>query len=214
MAIKETRPKPPRQRPPSTRQLRRAEGIDEPRSAVVLLRADHREVERLFKEFKRAASGSEKQAIAKRVCAALELHAQIEEEIFYPAFIAATGEKALHDEALVEHDAAKKLIADIEAGSPADPMFDAKVTVLAEMIKHHVKDEERFGGLFFRARVAHMDLDALGVLLEARKRELAREPADGEAIVGAPAKRADGGASGAIRAAAARRTRKGAIARA
>jgi hypothetical protein len=210
MSIKETRPTSPRQRPPSVRRLRRAEGIDEPRSAVVLLRADHREVERLFKEFKRAESGSEKQAIAKRVCAALELNAQIEEEIFYPAFIAATGERALHDEALVEHDAAKKLIAEIEAGSPADPLFDAKVTVLAEMIKHHVKEEERFGGLFFRARVAHMDLGALGALLEARKRELAREPADGAAIVHSPGKRA----GGAMRAAAAQRTRKGAIARA
>jgi hypothetical protein len=165
-----------KEKQPSTRQVRFAAGIENPQNAIALLKGDHREVEGFFKSFKRSDSAADKQVLAKKICDALKLHARIEEEIFYPAFIQATGAQQIHDEAIVEHDGAKKLIADIEGGAAGDPLFDAKVTVLAEMIKHHVREEERFGGMFSKARMAKMDLLALGALLEARKRELVREP--------------------------------------
>ncbi len=97
------------------------------------------------------------------------MHAQIEEEIFYPAFIEATDDKDLHHEAVVEHAGAKKLIAEIQKSSPADDYFDAKVKVLSEMIKHHVKEEEQRDGMFAEAKKADMDLGALGAKMAARK---------------------------------------------
>ena len=161
---------------PSVREVKQAAGIKEPQNAIVLLKADHRDVEGLFKSFKNAKSTAEKQSLAKTICTALKLHTRIEEEIFYPAFIEATGDKDLHNEALVEHHGAKRLIEEIESSTADDPLFDARVKVLSEMIKHHVKEEERFNGMFTRARLARMDLRALGILLEARKKELAGAP--------------------------------------
>src|SRR6185312_8280076 len=99
-------------------------------------------------------------------------HTQIEAEIFYPAFLEATGEKDIHHEAEVEHDGAKKLIAEIDASGPNDDYFDAKVTVLSEMIKHHVREEEQRDGMFAKARESTMDLNALGERLAARKAQL------------------------------------------
>ena len=100
------------------------------------------------------------------------MHTKIEEEIFYPAFIAATGEKDLHHEAEVEHAGAKHLISQIEGSDCSDDYFEAKVTVLSEMIKHHVKEEEQPGGMFAKARKSGMDLAALGRRLKMRKLEL------------------------------------------
>jgi hypothetical protein len=156
---------------PSVRQLKRAAGIKEPQTAIQLLRADHREVEGLFRAFRRSKSAEEKRSLAKQICAALNVHTRIEEEIFYPAFIEATGDQSLRNEALVEHQGAKALIAEIERGGD-DPLFEARVNVLSEMIRHHVKEEERFNGMFAKARRAGMDLRAVGILLEARKKEL------------------------------------------
>jgi hypothetical protein len=96
----------------------------------------------------------------------------IEEEIFYPAFLEASQEKDIHHEAEVEHDGAKKLIAEIERAGPDDDYFDARVTVLSEMIKHHVKEEEKRDGMFAKARQADMDLVALGEQLATRKAEV------------------------------------------
>jgi len=160
---------------PGVRQIRRAAGIKEPKSAIVLLKADHREVEAFFKAYKQSESEAEKQTLAKKICDALKVHTRIEEEVFYPAFLKATGEESIHDEALVEHDGAKKLIAEIEKSALGDRMVDARVSVLSEMIKHHVKEEEGFGGMFSKARRAKMDFMALGALLEARKQELTRD---------------------------------------
>ena len=156
----------------SGQQRKSAERNGKAQDATALLKADHREVEGLFKSFERADAAAEKLSLAKKICKALKVHAQIEEEIFYPAFIEATDEQDLHDEALVEHEGAKKLIAEIESGSPGDELFDAKVTVLSEMIKHHVQEEEQRGGMFSKARSAKMDLEALGAKLAARKQEL------------------------------------------
>jgi hemerythrin superfamily protein len=140
--------------------------------AISLLKADHRQVEGWFSEFESARSASKKQQLATSICDALTVHTTIEEEIFYPAFLRATEDKDIHHEAVVEHDGAKQLIAQIQGMSPDDDYFDAKVTVLSEMIKHHVKEEEKPGGMFAEAKKSEMDLDALGEELLARKREL------------------------------------------
>jgi hemerythrin superfamily protein len=146
----------------------RAKRID----AIGLLKADHRQVETWFAQFSKSKNPQKKQQLATLICEALTVHTVIEEEIFYPAFIEATGDKPTHHEAVVEHAGAKKLIAEIQAMSSADDYFDANVTVLSEMIKHHVKEEEQRGGMFSEAKKADMDLQALGQHLRARKREL------------------------------------------
>jgi len=137
-----------------------------------LLKADHRQVEKWFKEFEKARTDGRKLELATDICNALKVHTTIEEEIFYPAFLEATDDKDLHHEAEIEHDGAKNLIAQIDASSPDDEYFGSKVKVLSEMIKHHVKEEEQPGGMFAEARKAKMDLDALGEQLAVRKGEL------------------------------------------
>ncbi len=140
------------------------------KDAIALLKADHREVEGWFDAFEDATSKSEKATLASKICAALTVHAQIEEEIFYPAARAATEDNDLLDEATVEHASAKELIAQIIAMKPGDDLFDAKVTVLGEQIKHHVKEEE--GELFPEAKKSGMDMEQIGSELAARKAEL------------------------------------------
>src|SRR5678815_3561821 len=139
--------------------------------AIALLKADHRQVEEWFEQFEKARDEGRKQDLAARICKALKVHTTIEEEIFYPAFLDATEDKDLHHEAEIEHDGAKKLIAEIEAAGP-DDYFEARISVLSEMIKHHVKEEEQPGGMFAEARKSKMDLDALGEQLAVRKGEL------------------------------------------
>lgn len=138
--------------------------------AIALLKADHRKVEELFEKYESARS--RKADIAKEICMELTIHTMIEEEIFYPACREAGVESDIMDEANVEHDGAKTLIGELEAGSPEDEFYDAKVKVLSEEIKHHVKEEEKRGGIFAGARQAELDLDALGEQLAARKQEL------------------------------------------
>jgi hemerythrin superfamily protein len=143
-----------------------------PLDAIALLKADHRQVEAWFSQFSKSKNQRKKHELATHICDALTVHTTIEEEIFYPAFIEATGDKHTHHEAVVEHAGAKQLIAEIQAMSPDDDYYDAKVTVLSEMIKHHVKEEERSGGMFSEARSSDMDLQALGEQLRTRKQEL------------------------------------------
>lgn len=142
--------------------------------AIALLKADHRKVEELFEKFESARS-SAKQAIAEQICNELKIHATIEEEIFYPALKGKAEEDTLN-EAYVEHDGAKVLINDIMAGGPDDEFYDAKVKVLSEEIKHHVREEEMpKEGMFAQAREADVDLVALRDQLMARKQELLAE---------------------------------------
>jgi hemerythrin superfamily protein len=140
--------------------------------AVSLLKADHRQVEQWFEAFEKTKSDSRKSDLATKICDALTVHTQIEEEIFYPAFIEATQDKDMHHEAVVEHAGAKDLIAQIKNSGPQDDYYDSKVHVLSEMIKHHVKEEEQRGGMFAEAKQSDMDLVALGEQLRARKKEL------------------------------------------
>lgn len=140
--------------------------------AIALLKADHRQVEDLFEQFEKARDNQRKLKLATQICNALKVHTMIEEEIFYPAFLDASDDEDIHHEAIVEHAGAKKLIAEIEDMDPDDDYYDAKVTVLSEMIKHHVKEEEQPGGMFAEARKSDMDLVELGQQLAARKAEL------------------------------------------
>jgi hemerythrin superfamily protein len=140
--------------------------------AIALLKADHRTVEGLFEQFEKASGDGRKQKIALQICLELTVHATIEEEIFYPACEGKIEEDLLK-EAYVEHDGAKVLIAEIEAGGPDDEYYEAKVKVLSEQIEHHVGEEEqRMEGMFAQARKAGLDMDALGDRLRARKEEL------------------------------------------
>ena len=141
--------------------------------AIALLKADHRKVEDLFSKYEKARDGNRKKSLAGEICKELSIHAKIEEDIFYPACEGAVEEDMLH-EAHVEHDSAKVLIAEIESGEPADTFFDAKIKVLSEMIKHHVKEEEkRVEGLFSQARKAGLDMEALAVRMTEEKERLA-----------------------------------------
>ena len=142
------------------------------KDAIGLLKADHREVEGWFEQFQKSRSDQKKQDLATKICMALNVHTTIEEEIFYPAFLDATSEQDIHHEAVVEHDGAKKLIAEIEESGPDDEYYDAKLTVLSEMIKHHVREEEKRDGMFAKARKSDMDLEALGARLKERKDQL------------------------------------------
>ena len=147
--------------------------VRKPQDAVASLKADHAQVKKWFEEFEKTRSDSKKQRLATDICSALTVHTQIEEEIFYPAFLSATKDKDMHHEAVIEHDGAKKLIADIQGSTPADDYFDSKVHVLSEMIKHHVKEEEQPGGMFAEAKQSKkMDLLALGAELASRKKQL------------------------------------------
>jgi hypothetical protein len=140
--------------------------------AISLLKADHRKVEGLFEQFEKARKPDRKEALARQICTELMVHATIEEEIFYPACKGEVDEELLN-EAYVEHDGAKVLISEIDGGSPSDEFYDAKVKVLSEMIKHHVKEEEkRSEGLFAQAKEAGVDVDGLAERLAARKEEL------------------------------------------
>ena len=140
--------------------------------AIRLLTEDHRTVEGLFEQFGKASGDGKKEQLARRICTELKVHSMLEEEIFYPALRGKIEDEDL-DEAMVEHDGAKVLINEIEAGGAGEDFFDAKVKVLKEQIEHHVKEEERQqGNIFSQARKADVDLDALGEQMAARKAEL------------------------------------------
>ena len=155
----------------------------EAQDAIALLTADHRSVKALFQAFEKLKdnedAADEKADLVERICTELTIHAAIEEEIFYPAVREAIEEDDLMDEADVEHASAKDLIAQLESADPGDDHYDAKVTVLGEMIDHHVKEEE--GEMFPKVRKSGMDLAALGQEIAERKQALMAELADGAA---------------------------------
>ena len=146
------------------------------KDACDLLDADHKKVQKMFKEYEeltnsRARSAAQKKMdLARQICMELTVHTQIEEEIFYPALREALKDTDILDEATVEHQSAKDLIAQIEEAGEADDMFDAKVKVLGEYIQHHVKEEH--AELFPRVSASSIDTQALGKRMQARKDEL------------------------------------------
>jgi hypothetical protein len=175
--------------------------------AIALLKADHRQVEDWFGQFEKTGSASRKLDLATKICEALKAHTTIEEEIFYPAFLEATEEKDIHHEAEVEHNGARKLIAEIEASGPDDDYYEAKVSVLSEMIKHHVREEEKRDGMFAKARQSDMDLKALGEQLAARKAQVMSGIHTDEEETSTRSRRNSGGREAGLMARATRRLR-------
>ena len=156
---------------PAARALRKSSRFAaKPEDAIKLLKADHKEVKSWFDDFDKTDDNKKKEKLARNICHALTVHAQIEEEIFYPAARDAEVDEDLLDEANVEHASVKQLITQIENMGPADALFDATVTVLGEYVKHHVAEEE--GELFPECKDSEMDLKDLGQKLAERKSEL------------------------------------------
>ncbi|PKO78925.1 MAG: hemerythrin [Betaproteobacteria bacterium HGW-Betaproteobacteria-15] len=141
-----------------------------PKDAIAMLKADHAAVSEMFAEYEKSRSIPKKKALVAEICTALSVHAQIEEEIFYPAVKAALKDKLLVPEATVEHTSVKDLIAQIEGLEPDGEMYDAKVKVLSEYVKHHVKEEQN--EMFPKAKSTSLDMVDLGAQMAARKDEL------------------------------------------
>ena len=145
-------------------------------SAIELLKRDHDEVDAMFRQFedmKDDGDAAAKESLVEKICDALTVHAQIEEEIFYPAARRALHEeegKELLDEAAVEHQTLKDLVGRLESAPIDDPLYDAGVKVLSEYVKHHVREEEN--ELFPKVRSSDMDLQAIGEQLAQRKQQL------------------------------------------
>lgn len=138
--------------------------------AIALLRADHGTVRGLFSFYEKTDSRKNRKSLVAEICCELSVHAQIEEEIFYPAVKAALHDRLLVPEATIEHDGIKELIAQLEGLEPEGEMYDARVKVLSEYVEHHVKEEQN--EMFPRARASSLDLVELGVRMATRKTEL------------------------------------------
>ncbi len=143
--------------------------------AIKLLIADHRLVSKLFDEYENASTKAMKKKLVAQICMELSIHAQVEEEIFYPAVKKALKDHELVPEATVEHASLKTLIAQIEGKEPDGEMYDAKVKVLCEYVKHHVKEEQN--EMFPKAKATKLDMVELGEQITARKQELIAERA-------------------------------------
>jgi Hemerythrin HHE cation binding domain len=145
--------------------------------AIALLTADHKTVKALFKEFEHLKeqedTDEQKARLVERICNELTVHAQVEEELFYPAVREAIDDDDLMDEADIEHASAKELVAQLEELEPGDDHYDARVTVLSEYIEHHAKEEE--GQMFVQARKADVNTAELGKRIAERKEELRAE---------------------------------------
>ena len=152
---------------------RRRRQTRRPADALALLKDDHREVESLFSRFEKARGEAEKGRLGEKICNELDVHARIEEQLFYPAVREAISDDELMNEAEVEHASAKDLIGQIQSMQPDDDLYDAKVTVLGEYINHHVQEEE--GEMFPKARRAKVDLAGLAEQLKQRKEQLMSE---------------------------------------
>ena len=142
-----------------------------PQDATAMLRADHKKVSALFAQYAVTRSAVKKKSLVAQICTELKVHTQIEEEIFYPEERGDVEDDML-DEAQVEHNSAKHMIVEIEKMKPGEELYDAKVKVLGEYIRHHVKEEEQPGGIFSQAKKGEEDLDEMGKRLQERKQEL------------------------------------------
>ncbi len=141
---------------------------------IALLKKDHADVKKLFKQFEKSESAKEKNVLATQICEMLTVHARCEEELVYPAArdVLDDEDEELVNEATVEHNTAKDLIGQIEAMNASDEMFDSTVKVLGEYINHHVEEEE--GEMFPRLKISDLDLKELGMQVAERKVQLMR----------------------------------------
>lgn len=162
----------------SARSTRSSSSTGRSRDAIALLRADHAEVTEMFQQFEKSRSESKKKDLSSQICIALSVHTRIEEDIFYPAAREALKDKdrELIAEAKVEHAGLKKLISEVE-NAEMDEMFDARIQVMSEYVKHHVKEEQN--EIFPKVRAADLDLKELGQRLQERKQQLMSELSGG-----------------------------------
>lgn len=144
-------------------------------NAIALLRADHKLVSALFAEYEKLETNSKKKLLVSKICTELSVHAQVEEEIFYPALKQALKDTEMIPEATVEHEMLKVLIGQVEGIEPNGEMFDAKIKVLSEYVKHHVKEEQN--EMFKQAKSTNLDMMELGGKIAARKEALLMERA-------------------------------------
>ena len=145
-------------------------------NAITILTADHRKVSKIFAQYEKVKDTDleQKQQLAKMACAELTIHAQVEEELFYPALRDVLAEEDLVDEAEVEHGSIKKLIAALESSTPEDRLYDANMKVLAEYVKHHVEEEQN--EIFPKAKKSkELDLEGMGEEIGRRKAQLREE---------------------------------------
>jgi hemerythrin superfamily protein len=152
----------------------RAASSSSGQDAIALLRADHKRVSELYAQYESTRSTAKKKSLVASICLELSVHARVEEEIFYPAVKAALKDKELVPEAQVEHASLKELIAQVKDQEPDGEMFDAKIKVMSEYTKHHVKEEQN--EMFPKAKKTRLDMQELGARIAARKEELMADP--------------------------------------
>lgn len=138
--------------------------------AIVLLKSDHDKVKDLFDQFEKAETLEQKRQIALDAINELRVHAIIEEQIFYPSMRRKSVDKDLMNEADEEHHVAKLIIGELATMDGTEEHFDAKFKVLAENIRHHIKEEEN--ELFPKCRATDTDFVALGKKLQSKKQDL------------------------------------------
>ncbi len=141
-----------------------------PQDAVAMLKADHKKVSGLFEDFEKSRAATVKKRLVAQICLELTVHTTLEEEIFYPAVKAALKDHELVPEANVEHASVKDLIAQVEGVEPDGEVYDARVKVMGEFVKHHVKEEQN--EMFPKAKKTKLDMLELGAQMAARKAEL------------------------------------------
>ena len=154
----------------TAKKSRTAKLAAKPIDAVAMLKADHKKVSGLFADFEKTRSAARKKSLVAQICAELTVHTTLEEEIFYPALKAALKDHELVPEANVEHASVKDLIAQVKDVKPDGEMYDARVKVMGEFVKHHVKEEQT--EMFPKAQKTKLDLGALGEQMRARKADL------------------------------------------
>lgn len=154
----------------ATRKATSRRATPTPRDAIALLKADHKKVSALFEDFEKTRSANKKKALVAQICQELTVHTALEEEIFYPAVKAALKDKELVPEATVEHASVKDLIAQVQGAEPDGEMYDARVKVMAEFVKHHVKEEQN--EMFPKAAKTRLDMVQLRDEMLARKEQM------------------------------------------
>ena len=163
-----------------------AQKLDPEQDAIDLLKKDHRKVEGLFKEFRNADNGRAKRSLARDICTELAMHAKLEEKLFYPTAKREAPEASDDvNEGIVEHEGIKRLVKQIPEMSASDELFESRMTVLEEYVKHHVKEEE--STMFPKVVESDVDLKALGRKLEGEKRRLKADSNPRRAAAGATA---------------------------
>lgn len=152
-----------------------ARGVSKKAEKTVLdmLAEDHKKVKKMFDQFEKIKEDDAKQMLIEKCCSELTVHAQLEEELFYPALRDRIDDLDLIDEAEVEHATAKQLISELSSMQPGDALYEAKFTVLGEYVKHHIEEEEK--EIFAKAKKSGLDLEAMAEEAKERKAQLREE---------------------------------------